>query len=97
MTIHHKYMQRLLTKTSEFSKSLMDYKTEAATRGVLLRKVVLRNFTKFTGKHLCQSLLFNKVAGLRPATLLKKWLWHKCYPVSFMKFLRTTFSQNIFW
>ena len=43
-------MQRLLTKTSEFSKSLMDYKTEAATRGVLLRKGVLRNFTKFTGK-----------------------------------------------
>ena len=29
------------------------------------KKGVLRNFTKFTGKHLCQSLLFNKVAGLR--------------------------------
>ena len=28
-----------------------------------LRKGVLRNFTKFTGKHLCQSLFFNKVAG----------------------------------
>ena len=24
---------------------------------------VLRNFAKFTGKHLCQSLFFNKVAG----------------------------------
>ena len=35
------------------------------------KKVVLRNFSKFTGKHLCQSLFFNKVAGLRhsPATL----------------------------
>ena len=31
--------------------------TEAATKGVL------RNFTKFKGKHLCQSLFFNKVAG----------------------------------
>ena len=29
-------------------------------------KRVLRNFSKFTGKHLCQSLFFNKVAGLRP-------------------------------
>ena len=29
-----------------------------------LRKGVHRNFAKFTGKHLCQSLLFNKVAGL---------------------------------
>ena len=34
-----------------------------------VRKVVLRNFGKFTGKHLCQSLFFNKVAGLRPANL----------------------------
>ena len=37
-----------------------------------VRKVVLRNFVKFTGKHLCQSFFFSKVAGLRPATLLKK-------------------------
>ena len=33
-----------------------------------MKKGVLRNFTKFTGKHLCQSLFFNKVAGLRPQT-----------------------------
>ena len=55
---------------------------------------VLRNFTKFTGKHLCQSLSFNKVADLRPATLLKKRLWHRCFPVNFVKFLRTPFLQN---
>ena len=30
-----------------------------------VRKGVLRNFAKFTGKHLCQSLFFNNVAGLR--------------------------------
>ena len=36
------------------------------------KKGVLRNFTKFTGKHLCQSLFFNKVAGLRSTTLLKR-------------------------
>ena len=28
---------------------------------------VLKNFAKFTGKHLCQSFFFNKVAGLRPS------------------------------
>ena len=39
------------------------------------KKCVLRNFTKFIGKHLCQSFFFNKAAGLRPATLLKKSLW----------------------
>ena len=27
-----------------------------------VRKDVLRNFPKFTGKHLCQSLIFNKIA-----------------------------------
>ena len=27
------------------------------------KKGVVRNFTKFTGKDLCQNLLFNKVAG----------------------------------
>ena len=39
-----------------------------------MKKGVLRNFAKFTGKLLCQSLFFNKVAGLMPATLLKKRL-----------------------
>ena len=33
---------------------------------VFYKKGVLGNFAKFTGKHLCQSLYFNKVAGLRP-------------------------------
>ena len=28
------------------------------------REVFHKSFTKFTGKHLCQSLFFNKVAGL---------------------------------
>ena len=62
--------------------------TEAATKGFP------RNFTKFTRKHLCQSLFFSNVAGLRPATLLKKRLWHKCFPVNFAKFLRASFLQN---
>ena len=53
-----------------------------------------RNFTKFTGKHLCQSLFFNKVVGLRSATLLKKRLWYRCFPVNFVKFLKNTFLQR---
>ena len=57
-----------------------------------MNKGVVRNFTKFTGKHLCQSLFFNKVAGL--ATLLKKRLCRRCFPVNFLKFLRTLILQN---
>ena len=37
--------------------------------------------------------------GLTPATLLKKRLWHRCFPVNFAKFLRTpcgTFPANIY-
>ena len=43
---------------------------------VFYTKGALKNSAKFTGKHLRQSLFFNKVAGLRPATLVKKALAH---------------------
>ena len=56
--------------------------------------IKLKNFAKFTGKHLYQSLFFNKVEDLSPATLLKQRLWHRCFPVNFRKFLRTPFLQN---
>ena len=61
-----------------------------------VKKGVPRNLTKFTGKHLCQGLFFNKVAGLMPATLFKKILWHRCFPVNFVKFLRTPFLTEHF-
>ena len=38
---------------------------------VLCKKGVLRNFAKFIGKHMYQSLFFNKVAGLR--LLMEFW------------------------
>ena len=41
---------------------------------VFCKKGALTNFAKFTGNHLFKSLFFNKVAGLRPAILLKKKL-----------------------
>ena len=39
---------------------------------VFYKKGVLRNFKKFTGKQLCQSLFFNKVAGLVAASKVIK-------------------------
>ena len=54
------------------------------------RKGVLNTFAKLTGKHLCQSLFFNKV-------LLKKRLWHRCFLVNFSKFLRTPFFTEHLW
>ena len=60
---------------------------------------VFKNFTKFTEKHLCQSLCYNKVVDLIRLywkTLLKKRLWHMYFPVNFARFLRTPFLQNTF-
>ena len=55
---------------------------------VVCKKCVLRNFAKFTGKHLCQSLFFNKVAGGL----------HRCFPVNFAKSLRTPlFTEHLRW
>ena len=63
-----------------------------------MKKGVIRNFAKFTGKQLCQSFFFNKVAGLRPATLSKKRLWHRFFPVNFAKFPRTYFlAEHLRW
>ena len=53
-----------------------------------IEKGVLRNSTKFTGKHPRQSLFFNKVAGLRLR------LWHRPFPVYFVKFLECLFLHN---
>ena len=55
--------------------------------GAFCKNDVLKNFAKFTGNHLCQS----KTAGLRPATLVKKRLWNRCFPVNFANFLRRCF------
>ena len=61
---------------------------------VFYKKGVLRSFAKFTGKHLCQSLFFNKVAGLTPATLLRKRLLRRCFPVNFANFSYRTPSAD---
>ena len=58
-----------------------------------MEKVFLQNFT---GKRLCQSLFFNKVAALRPATLLKDRLWRRCFPVNFSKFLTLVEDKRLF-
>ena len=56
--------------------------------GALRKKGVLKIFTKFTGKHLSQSLLFNKVAGMRPATLAL------VFSYEFWKTLKKTYFEE---
>ena len=57
--------------------------SETVARGVLLLKVFLEiSQSSQENTYLCQSLFLNKFAGLRPAALLKKRLWHKSFPVN---------------
>ena len=83
-----------LDSFSNFDK-LKPYRSSSLE--VFCKKGVLRNFIKFTGKQLCQSLFFNKIAGLSPATLLKKRLWHRCFPVNVVKFLGALFFVERLW
>ena len=68
------YLERdeLLTKKGfpliDDNPSLVIFQ-EALVQRCSVKKSVLRNFAKFTEKHLRQSLSFDKVAGLMPATL----------------------------
>ena len=57
-------------------------------------KGVLNIFAKFTGKHLSQNDFFNKVAGVRPATLLKERLWYRCFSYEFCKTFKSTYFEE---
>ena len=57
------------------------------------KKGVLGNFPKFTGKHLRQSLFFNKVAGPSPATSLKRETLAQVFSCEFCEI----FQEHLFY
>ena len=57
-----------------------------------VRKGVLRNFVKFSGKRMCQSLFFNKVTGLRPCNFIKKEILAEVFSCEFCEISKNTFS-----
>ena len=62
---------------------------------VFCKKSVLRNFAKFTGKHLCQNLFFNEVACLGVSSIMfsTTLLKRDSQACSFMK--KETLAQMI--
>ena len=64
---------------------------------MICKKGILRNFKKFTGKQLCQSLFFNKVAELRPATLLKNEILAQVFSCEFCEISKNTFLTEHLW
>ena len=63
--------------------------SHAITRICCITKDILKNFSKFTGKHLCLRL-----SGLKPATSWKKRLQSRNFPANFEKFLRKHFFEE---
>ena len=85
-----------LVSFKDYFSLVMSRKYRSSRPDVFCEKGVVKNFAKFTGKHLCLSLFFNKVAGAA-SNLLQKRLWHRCFPVNFVKFLRTLFLIEHLW
>ena len=55
---------------------------------------LLKNFTNFTGKHLCWSLFLTKLQTFRPTTLLKRDFNTGVFLRNLWKFLKHLFLQN---
>ena len=58
-------------------------------------EVFCKKTANFAGKHLCWSLFLIKLRARGPATLLKKRLQLKCFPIKFATFLRKPILNNI--
>ena len=70
---------RRTLKTSVFGRTLHEccpvsiWKTRSSRPAVFCKKSFLKNFTKFTGKHLCQSFSFGNSLALK-MRLKSKWV-----------------------
>ena len=67
-------------------------RTETVTRRCSIKNV-FRNFAKFTGKQLCQSPFYNKVAGLA-CNFMKKEILAQAFSCKFCEISKNTFYQR---
>ena len=84
----HNFIYQEFTQNTSFRSS---------HRRCSVRKGVFRNFAKFTGKHLCQSLFFNKVAGLA-CNFIKKETLAQVFSCEFCEISKNTFfTEHLRW
>ena len=96
----HWFCETAILKISKYSKRKIIWKImvlimlkidRSSHQEVFCIKNVLRNFTKFTGKHLY-------LRGLQLYNFIKKRFRYRCFLVNFVKFLETAFSiEHLCW
>ena len=84
--ISERLFQKMFSNTLSMSKSHNIVKLQR-----------MNGFSLFRSEAVVQRCSVKKMFwGLRPATLLKKSFWYRCFSVSFTKFLRTPFFTKHF-
>ena len=70
--------------------------TPSSRPEVFCKKSVFRNFAEFSGKHLCQTLFFNNVAGLGPraCNFIKKEVLAQVFSCEFCEISKNTFFHR---
>ena len=77
--------------------SLLGVLRRSSHRRYSVKKLFLEIWQNSQENTCARVSFFNKVASLRPATLLKKRLWHRRVPVNFAKFLKIPFFIEHLW
>ena len=76
----------------KFRREFGQIKSGNPKRKSKMQLYTIKNFARFTGKHLCQNLFLNKVAG---CTLLKKEPLAQVFSYEFCKISKSTFLQSM--
>ena len=90
-----KYSEKIRRNYAAYFFTVVDLRlpifSEAAIRRFFSKQLFL-NSAELTGKHLCRSLFFNKVADLRYATSLEKETLTQVFSCEFCRILKSSFS-----
>ena len=86
--VHRNVFHWIIPLVVRFENLYVFYQEAANGWRCSIKEGVLKNFTKFTEKHLCWSFL-------RTYNFIKKRLQHRYFPVSFAKFLLPPILNNI--
>ena len=92
--VSQKRRHRYKVNYSTFRKRRENFWSEAVVWGCSVEKMFLEILQNSQENTCTRAFFLKKIAGHKPATLLKKWPWHRCFPVNFAKLLRTPFLQN---